>query len=62
MASFKRLFLVVALGKVLDTTFRSESIRQSMDSVIRRLAKVGARVVCHTSQGVGYFPAAPPFP
>ncbi|MGO9481312.1 MAG: hypothetical protein ACLP05_05990 [Candidatus Kryptoniota bacterium] len=62
MASFKRLLLVVAPGKVLDTAFRGESVRQSIDSVIGRLAKVGARVVYHAPQGVGYSPAASPFP
>ncbi len=61
MTSFKRLLLVVAPGKVLDKAFRGESVRQSIDSIIRRLAKVGAMVVCRASQSVGYFPVASSF-
>jgi hypothetical protein len=62
MANFKRLLFVVVPGKVLGTAFRSGSVRQPIDSIIRRLAKVGARAVSHTSQSVGYFSAASPFP
>jgi len=41
MASFKRLFFVVAPGKVSDTALRGENVTQLIDSIIRRLVKVG---------------------
>jgi len=34
----------------------------SIDFIISRLVKVGARVVCHTSRGVGYAHVASAFP
>ena len=61
MASFKRLLFVIVQGKVFDTAFRGESVRQPIGS-ISRLAKIGAGGVCHTRQSVGYFSAASPFP
>ena len=62
MASFKRLLFVIVQGKVLDTAFRGENVRQPIDSIISRLAKIGARGFCHARQSVGYFSAASPFP
>jgi hypothetical protein len=62
MASFKRLLFVTVQGKVLDTAFRGESVRQPIDSIISRLEKIEAGGVCHTWQSVGYFSAASPFP
>jgi hypothetical protein len=62
MASFKRLLFVIVQGKVLDTAFRGESVRQPIDSIISRFAKIGAGMICYTWQSVGYFSAASPFP
>lgn len=42
MASFKRLLFVIVQGKVLDTAFRGENVRQPIGSIISRLAKIGA--------------------
>jgi hypothetical protein len=46
---------------IRDAAFWGESVKPSIDSVIRRLVKVGARVVCHASLSVGYFHLASAF-
>jgi len=38
-----------------------QSVKPSIDSIIRRLVKVGARVAYHTSRSVGYFHLATTF-
>ncbi|MFZ0942860.1 MAG: transposase [Syntrophobacteraceae bacterium] len=35
------------LHVIRDAAFRGESVKPSIDSIIRRLVKVGAKVVCH---------------
>jgi hypothetical protein len=37
---------------VRDTTFRGESVKPSIDSIIRRLVKVGAGMACHHEGGM----------
>jgi len=49
------------LHMIRDAAFWGESVKPSIDSVIRRLVKVGARVVCHASLSVGYFHLASAF-
>jgi hypothetical protein len=49
------------LHMVRDTAFWGVSVKPSIDSIIRRLVKVGARVVYHTSRSVGYFHVASAF-
>jgi hypothetical protein len=50
------------LHMIRDTAFWGKSVKPSIDSVISRLVKVGARVVCHTSRSLGYFHVASAFP
>jgi hypothetical protein len=49
------------LHMIRDTAFWGESVKPSIDSIIRRLVKVGARVVYHTSRSVGYVHVASAF-
>jgi hypothetical protein len=45
---------------IRDTAFWGQSVRPSIDSIIRRLVKVGARVVYHARKW--YVHVASPFP
>jgi hypothetical protein len=45
-----------------DSAFCGESVKPSIDSILKRLVKVEARVVYHTSRGVGYLHVASTFP
>jgi hypothetical protein len=47
---------------IRDTAFCGENVKPSIESIIRRLVKVGASVVYHTSRSVGYFHVASAFP
>ena len=49
------------LHMIRDTAFRGQSVRPSIDSIIRRLVKVGAKVVYHTSRSGGYLHVASAF-
>ena len=40
------------LHMIRDAAFWGESVKPSIDSIIKRLVKVGARVVYHTSRSV----------
>jgi hypothetical protein len=41
------------LHMIRDKAFWGQSVKPSIDSLIRRLVNVGARVVCHTSRSAG---------
>ena len=43
----------ILLHMIRDTAFWGENVKPSIDSIIRRLVKVGARVVYHTSRAWG---------
>jgi hypothetical protein len=47
---------------IRDKAFRGESVKPSIDSIVRRLVKVGARVDYHTSRSVGYVHVGSAFP
>jgi hypothetical protein len=49
------------LHMIRDAAFWGESVKPSIDLLIKRLVKVGARVVYHTSRSVGYFHVASAF-
>ena len=49
------------LHMIRDAAFWGESVKPSIDSVIRRLVKIEARVVYHTSRGVEYLHVASAF-
>jgi hypothetical protein len=50
------------LHMIRDAAFWGESVKPSIDSIIRRRVKVGARVVYHTSRSVEYLYVASAFP
>jgi hypothetical protein len=47
---------------IRDAAFCGESVKPSIDSIIRWLVKVGARVIYHTSRSVEIFHVATAFP
>jgi hypothetical protein len=46
---------------IRDAAFWGESVKPSIDSIIRQLVKVGAKVVYHTSRSVEIFHVATAF-
>jgi hypothetical protein len=49
------------LHMIRDAAFWGESVKPSIDSIIRRLVKVRAGVVYHTSRSVGHLQVASAF-
>jgi hypothetical protein len=49
------------LHMIRDAAFWGENLKPSIESIIRRLVKVGARVVYHTSRSVEYLHVASAF-
>jgi hypothetical protein len=47
---------------IRDAAFWGENVKPSIESIIMRLVKVGARVVYHTSRSVEYVYVALAFP